>query len=158
MEIGVLLEPEFENNLDTGWLRSIAEAVLVAQGVDPGVEMGVVITGEEKIRELNKAYLGKDEPTDVLAFAMLPGSSGDGELFFATPPDGINHLGEVIINYPRAVEQAREHRHPIEKEIAVLIIHGTLHLLGYDHDEPEAAQNMKSREIAILNCVEGKRR
>ncbi len=157
MEIGVLLEPEFEGNLDAGWLRIIAESVLAAQGIDPGVEMGVVITGEEKIRELNKAYLGKDEPTDVLAFAMLSGSSGEGELSFTTPPDGIKHLGEVVISYPQAVKQAREHRHSVEKEIAVLIVHGTLHLLGYDHDKPEAAHNMKSREAAILNCVEGKR-
>jgi probable rRNA maturation factor len=77
-------------------------------------------------------------------------------LFFATPPDGIKHLGEVLISYPQAVEQAVENGHPVEKEIAVLVIHGTLHLLDYDHNKPEAAQKMKSRETAILNCVEGK--
>ena len=69
-------------------------------------------------------------------------------------PDGKLHLGEVIISYPQAVIQAEEHRHSVKKEVAILIIHGVLHLLGYDHDEPKRRRQMAAREAEILSNVE----
>ena len=71
-------------------------------------------------------------------------------------PDGILHLGEVIISYPQAVTQAEEHQHSVKREIAVLIIHGILHLLGYEHDKPELRQQMIAREKEILSYIEGR--
>jgi probable rRNA maturation factor len=65
-------------------------------------------------------------------------------------------MGEVIISYPQAVIQAEEHRHPVEKELAILIIHGILHLLGYDHEEPEPERLMRAREEEILNNLKEK--
>ena len=155
MEINILFDNGLEECLDRGWIQGIAEQALSAQGAEPSVEMGLVIASRERVQELNKTYLGKDEPTDVLAFAMLPESSAEQESSFATPPDGIKHLGEVIICYPQAVKQAGEHLHSIKKEMAILIIHGVLHLLGYDHGEPEPARQMAAREAAILKIVEG---
>jgi probable rRNA maturation factor len=64
------------------------------------------------------------------------------------------HLGEVIISYPQAVAQALEHKHSIFREITILIIHGVLHLMGYDHEEPEEACQMSAREAEILSRVE----
>jgi probable rRNA maturation factor len=64
------------------------------------------------------------------------------------------HLGEVIISYPQAVIQAEEHCHSAEKEIVILLIHGVLHLLGYDHDIPERERAMKQRELTILKEIE----
>ncbi len=119
------------------------------------VELSILLTGDEEIRQINAQYRNIDASTDVLAFAMLPESSTEQGLSFATPPDGIKHLGEVIICYPQAVKQAGEHLHSIKKEMAILIIHGVLHLLGYDHGEPEPARQMAAREAAILKIVEG---
>ena len=65
----------------------------------------------------------------------------------------VRHLGEVIISYPQAVIQAREHRHSVKKELAILIIHGVLHLLEYDHEKPEMKHQMNDREKKILSQV-----
>ncbi len=103
---------------------------------------------------MNLSYLGKDEPTDVLAFSLLS-ESGSDPVPFVAPPDGIQHLGEVIISYPQAVIQAEEHQHSVKRETAILMIHGVLHLLGYDHDKPEPEQQMKAKEAETLGCIEG---
>jgi len=157
MEINVLVDEEFGSQLEVSWLQSVAEQVLIAQEVSPDTELSVVITTQEKVRELNRDYLGKDNPTDVLAFAMLPGTSADEPTDispFITPPDGQLHLGEVIISYPQAVIQAEEHHHSIKKEIALLIVHGVLHLLGYDHAEPAPERQMRIREAELLSSIE----
>jgi probable rRNA maturation factor len=72
------------------------------------------------------------------------------------PPDGAVHLGEVIISYPQTFMQAEEHQHPVRKEMTILVIHGVLHLLGYDHDAPEAEERMRTREAEILRVIEEK--
>ncbi|MCL0094431.1 rRNA maturation RNase YbeY [Dehalococcoidales bacterium] len=149
MKVNVLIDEDFEGSVEASWLESVAEQVLIAQGAD--VEMGLVITTEERVRQLNKSYRGKDEPTDVLAFSMLEQTSDPP---FVMPPDEILHLGEVIISYPQAVIQAEEHRHSIKKEITILIIHGVLHLLGYEDDKPELKRQMSAREAEILNYIE----
>ena len=153
MEINVLFDEGLKDCLDASWIQNIAEQALIAQGISDDSEMGLVIASLKRIQELNKTYRGKNEPTDVLAFAMLPESSAKNEMLFATPPDGIKHLGEVIISYPQAVKQAEEHQHSVKKEVAILIIHGVLHLLGYDHDEPEREGQMRARETEILSSI-----
>ena len=158
MEINVLIDEDLEGCLEVSWLKNIAEQVLEAQEAGSDVEMGLVITSQEKVQELNRNYLGRDEPTDVLAFYMVPPAEATvGELPpFITPPDGMLHLGEVIISYPQAALQAEEQRHTIKKEIAILIIHGVLHLLGYDHEEPEQERQMSAREAEILSRIEAR--
>ncbi len=155
MEINVLFDEGLEGCLEASWLESVTEKVLVAQGADSRAELGLVIVGQERVHQLNLSYLGKDEPTDVLAFAMLPEQPGEDLAPFVAPPDGIQHLGEVIIAYPQAVIQAEEHRHSVEREIAILIIHGVLHLLGYEHDTPELEREMRAREAETLSSIEG---
>jgi len=152
MEINVLIDEGLEDCLDVDWLESIAKQALIAQNADSNVELGLVITSQERVQQLNRSYLGKDEPTDVLAFSMLPTAEEIGADFppFVTPPDGVVHLGEVIISYPQAVIQAEEQHHSIRKEIATLIIHGVLHLLGYKDDNPELKRQMSARETEIL--------
>ena len=155
MEINVLIDSDFEVFLEASWLRSTAEKVLQAQDAGPETELGLVITGQERVHELNRNYLGRDEPTDVLSFHMTPPDQetvADAPAF-VTPPDGMLHLGEVIISYPQAAIQAEEHRHSVRKEIVILIIHGVLHLLGYDHEKPEEEQQMSAREAEILSSI-----
>ena len=156
MEINVLIDEGLEGCPEVSWLQSVAEQVLLAQDVDSRAELGLVITSQERVRELNQSYLGRDEPTDVIAFSLLPEPHIERDLPpFIQPPDGALHLGEVIISYPQAVIQAEEHGHSVERELAILIIHGVLHLLGYEHDKPELERQMRARETEILNYVEG---
>jgi probable rRNA maturation factor len=152
MEISVLFDEGFEDSLPEAWLVEVAREALTAEN-KTGVELSILITGQEMIQELNRRYLREDYPTDVLSFAML--ESEEGEEPFPCPGDGIQHLGEVIISYPQAALQAAEHSHSPEKEMAVLLIHGILHLLGYDHAAPEGERAMKERETVILKLVAG---
>ena len=158
MEINVLIDESFAKLLEESWLKTIAEQVLASQETGSDVELGLVITSQERVQELNRNYRGRDEPTDVLAFCMIPPAKTTGTdlPLFVTPPDGLLHLGEVIISYPQAVLQAEEHHHSIKREIAVLTIHGVLHLLGYDHEEPEQERQMSAREAEILSHIEGR--
>ena len=156
MDIDVLIDEGLEGCLEVHWLQSVVEQVLVAQGVSSAVELSLVIAGQERVQELNRDYRGKDEPTDVLAFAMLPAEENleaDSPSFVA-PPDGVLHMGEVIIAYPQVVIQAAEHQHSIEKEATILIVHGVLHLLGYEHDKPELERDMRARELEIITHIE----
>ncbi|UCB42945.1 MAG: rRNA maturation RNase YbeY [Dehalococcoidales bacterium] len=155
MEVNVLIDEEFEGELEAGWLRGITEQVLLAEGTEPKAELGLVITSQARIQELNLVHLDIDAPTDVLAFPMTPDEDSDIPAF-VTPPDGSVHLGEVIVSFPQAFLQAEEHGHPVKKEVALLIVHGVLHLLGYDHDTPEPEQRMRAREARILELIEEK--
>ena len=95
----------------------------------------------------------------MLAFALLPeqpaqGIPGTDFPSFVVPPDDVLHLGEVIISYPQAVTQAEEHQHSVKREIAILLIHGLLHLLGYEHDKTVLKHKMAARETEILSHIE----
>jgi len=154
MEINISIDQGFDGCPTPRWLEGIAKKVLEAQGAGAEAEMGLLIATQERIRELNREYLGEDEPTDVLAFSAREEKETDQSPFIH-PPDGLLHLGEVIIAYPQAVIQAAEHGHPVKKELAVLLIHGLLHLLGYDHDKPDSEHRMKAREKELLSYLEG---
>jgi probable rRNA maturation factor len=147
-QIDIYAEDRFLALLDENWVRKIVRQVLKVEGVPSPYEVSLVFTDSETVQQLNRDYRGVDEPTDVLAFYMLPQKGS--EFSFAVPPDGVTRLGEVIISYPQAVAQAKEQGHSPERELALLIIHGILHLLGYDHEEPEAEHKMRERERALL--------
>lgn len=160
MEINVLIDGAFRGDVTESYLELVAGKALFLERISAQTEMGVVITGQDEIHKLNRDYYSEDRPTDVLSFAMRAGeplvnSKGIDTFSFVLPPDGITHLGEVIISYPQAEIQAKEHNHSIKKEITVLLIHGILHLLGYDHDEPERQQRMRGREETILSKIAG---
>ena len=154
MEINVIIDEPFQANLDPDWLRRVARRVLTSEKAGDDVEMGLLVTGQERIRELNRDYRHHDEPTDVLAFAMSPEDSPPDSPPFITPPDGLSHLGEVVISYPQSLLQAAEQGHPVPREVATLVIHGVLHLLGYDHQTDQQETAMRARETAILEQVE----
>mgnify|MGYP001134588887 CR=1 FL=1 len=147
-EIEISVREEFRGLVDEGWARRIAQTVLKAEGVAPPYEVSLVFTNSEMVQQLNRDYRGLDEPTDVLAFYMLPQKGTDSS--FALPPDGITRLGEVIISYPQAIAQAREQGHSPERELTLLVIHGILHLLSYDHEEPGEESRMRERERELL--------
>jgi len=141
--ISILIEAPFRGRLDRAALRRLALRVLRAEGVTPPAEVGLVVTDDETLRDLNRRYLGLDEPTDVLSFGHEPAD-------FVTPPDGVRRLGEVILSYPTAERQAQEAGRSVQDEAAHLVVHGLLHLLGYDHEDPEDESRMRAREDALL--------
>lgn len=147
-DIDVSVEEKFCGLVDEDWAKRVAQQVLRAEGVAPPYEMSLVFTDSETVQKLNRDYRGVDEPTDVLAFYMLPQQGADSS--FVLPPDGITRLGEVIISYPQAVGQAKEQGHSVDEELALLIIHGILHLMGYDHEQPEEERRMREREEELL--------
>ena len=103
----------------------------------------VLITDAEEIQRLNSSYRQIDRVTDVLTF---PAWEGDTIL---CPPDG--YLGDIAICFERAQEQAEEYGHSLERELAFLSVHGALHLLGYDHMEPDDERKMLAQQDEILN-------
>ncbi len=128
-------------------LRRIARHVLDAEGVAPQAEAEVVLGDADTVRELNRLYRGQDEATDVLSFA-----SHEGDAFVESPEEPPS-LGEVIVCLPVAEEQARATGRPVAGEIAHLVVHGLLHVLGYDHEDPVAGQRMKAREDEMLTAL-----
>jgi len=148
-DIDVSVEEKFRGRVNEDWVKRIAQQVLEAESITPPYEISLVFTDSETVQRLNRDYRGVDEPTDVLAFYMLPQQADKGNSF-VLPPDGITRLGEVIISYPQAAEQAKEQGHSVDKELALLIIHGILHLLGYDHEQPEEERRMREREEELL--------
>jgi len=133
---------EFERFVEVEDLRRIAASVLAAENV-PAAELGVLVTDDDAVRRLNAEYAGEDASTDVLAFSLR-----EGEEFVS--PDGVMRLGEVIISYPTASRQAAEAGRLVDEEIVHLLVHGILHLLGYDHAEAEEARRMRQRESELL--------
>jgi len=153
-EIGIRVEDEFRGLVDRAWVKKIVQQVFRDEGVPFPYEVSRVFTDSSTVKQLNRDYRGVDEPTDVLAFYMSPQEGSAAS--FALPPDGVTRLGEVIISYPQAVAQAEEHGHSPERELALLVIHGVLHLLAYDHEEPQEEGKMRARERELLDrCLLG---
>jgi probable rRNA maturation factor len=95
---------------------------------------------------LNRAHRQIDRATDVLSFPLQPVESGD----FVLPPGAPLHLGDVVVSYPRAVAQADEYGHSVPRELAYLVAHGVLHILGYDHEDAADQRRMRQREEEVL--------
>jgi probable rRNA maturation factor len=153
MEISIIIEKEITGKVEKRWLKSLTEKVIKAQGIGDNVEIGIVLAGADKVRQLNRDYLGHDGPTDVISFSTREEPPGE-PVNFVQPPDEVLHLGEVVVSYPQAVIQAQEYGHSEKREIQILVIHGVLHLMGYEHDTPELAREMKAREAVTLGQIE----
>ena len=146
--VDIQVDPGYRRLLKVRWLRQVITTVLVAEDVKPGSKLSLVLTGDDVVRELNRKYRHMDKTTDVLSFPLVDEGST-----FISPPGSVVHLGEVIISCPQAIRQAERMGHNLEKELAVLVIHGVLHVLGYDHQRPAQRQRMRDREQAILDKI-----
>jgi probable rRNA maturation factor len=121
-------------------LTQAAKATLAAIGVQAQGDITLVLSNDAQIRALNRQFRGLDSPTDVLSFNI-------DEL---NPQSGRNYLGDVVISLERAQEQAVSAAHPLTAELALLTVHGILHLCGYDHDQPADQAQMWALQKAIL--------
>ena len=129
--------------VDTEPIRVLAERILHELSLN-AVELSLVLCDDDFIWRLNRDYRGKDKPTDVLSFAQR-----EGEIAFADDPV----LGDVIISIDTAVKQSKARGHDLFQEIKVLLVHGILHLLGYDHEEDDEAEIMEEKERLILSKI-----
>jgi probable rRNA maturation factor len=145
MLLDVQVEEPFVSAVSPDWLRATARATLDRPGaqLSQGTALTLVITDDEALRALNRAYLGMDAPTDVLSFG---GESPD----FVSAPDAEPYLGDVVISFPRAQAQAAAAGHPVDAELALLVVHGVLHLLGYDHIRPDDKAAMWEQQAHVL--------
>jgi probable rRNA maturation factor len=144
----ILVETERQNLglVDPLLSRRLEAAAMAAlQHERRSGEVTLVLTVDQSIQELNRDFLGEDRPTDVLSF-----SAQEEVGPFVSAPETGGYLGDVIISYPRAVQQASEHSHSVEQELDLLVVHGLLHLLGYDHATEEEKALMWSHQESIL--------
>ena len=152
--VAITMMPGTRSRITAPELRRIARHVLDAEDVGSSVEVEIVLADSGSSRELNRLYRGRDEPTDVLSFA-----ASEGEAFLEAP-DEAPSLGEIVICVAVAeaqVEQARlsgDTARTVDAEIAHLLVHGLLHLLGHDHEEGEAeSRAMQAREDELLRAL-----
>jgi len=150
-------------------LHEVIEAAAKYLNLPEGIELDLSIVSNEEIQVLNRDYRGLDKPTDVLSFALTEVSS-EYDVDFAhldlteeaeetedleetefEDEEAIpQHLGDIIISYPRAQEQAQDYGHSLDRELAFLAVHGFLHLNGYDHQTEEEAQEMFRIQEEVL--------
>lgn len=149
---GINLENEGDYLIDVGQLTAAAYTVISQHGLNPLSSVQIVIADNETVRKLNATYRDTDSVTDVLSFTADP-----------LPPEILAqmgeapHLGDLIIAYPYASAQAFALDHAVGDSLALLVVHGTLHLIGYDHDTPENKAKMwaaQARALSVLGISE----
>lgn len=157
MKIDITVDREYKKQISVPWLRGVTRQILVAQCAEASSEMGIYITGQEKMRELNRLYRQQDKPTDVLSFSFYVKEAADNattDTEFPSDPEGPLHLGELVISLPQAEIQAAEYDYTLKTELARLLIHGIMHLLGFDHKIAADAEIMEARELEIMQQLE----
>lgn len=128
------------------YISSVSEKTLEHTGTD-NVSVSVILTDNETIHEINREYRGKDRPTDVISFAYRDEP-------FPSPDDMTEELGDVYISLEKANEQAAEFEVTLQEEVKRLLVHGLLHLLGYDHERsPEDEKEMQDLEEKIISII-----
>ncbi len=140
--IHVLIADSYADLVEAQTLELAALATLQREAGDIVPDLSIVIEDDSHLQALNKEFLDIDAPTDVLSF---PSGEEDPD-----PETGRVYLGDVIISYPRAEEQAGAAGHALLAELSLLVVHGVLHLLGYDHGEPKEKEQMWAVQAAIL--------
>lgn len=136
------INDEFGYSEDYDYLDSLIERVLTREKATDSV-FSIIFVDNEKIHELNKQFRGVDRPTDVISFALEDAE----EEFLST----IRVLGDIYISIPKMQEQAKEYGHSEKRELAFLVVHGLLHLLGYDHQTEEEEKVMFRIQEEMLN-------
>jgi rRNA maturation RNase YbeY len=133
--------------IDQARLDRLARAIL-SDVAETSAELGILFVGDQRMRGLNRRYRGQDRTTDVLAFAMREASTPHASRLTPRP------LGDVVVSIPTAQRQARQRGRSLDEELTVLLVHGILHLCGYDHERSEKeARRMHRREGMILRSI-----
>lgn len=131
-EIKVHIRADSRYPIDRKRIRKLVRDFLREMGVEGEMQVGVVMGGDRKMKELNKKYLKVEGTTDVLSFSQTETSEKVSE--FIEPTDNGLYLGEVIVSWPQAMKQALERQITVDEEVDFLVKHGLLHLMGIHHD------------------------
>ncbi len=140
---------------------AVAKEVLKSEGCDLDVQISLLITDDEGIKEMNSEFRGIDSETDVLSFPNIsydvPGDfsvcNGSQRPDIIDPDTGMIVFGDIVINENRVRSQAAEYGHSERREFAFLVAHSMLHLCGYDHIEEEEAKIMEEKQENVLNSM-----
>lgn len=137
--------------LEPVWLERLEEILPLyaeQEGLPDGLVIGLTFCDDDAIRAINAEYRGIDRATDVLSFPLYE-RDDEIELF----DDELSPFGDIVLSVPHAIAQAEEYGHSVEREVCYLVVHGLMHLAGYDHIEPEDKSEMRAEEETLLNKV-----
>ena len=137
--------------LEPAWLERLEEILQLyaeQEGLPDALVIGLTFCDDDAIRAINAEYRGIDCATDVLSFPLYE-RDDEIELF----DDELSPFGDIVLSVPHAIAQAEEYGHSVEREVCYLVVHGLMHLAGYDHIEPEDKSEMRAEEEALLNKV-----
>ncbi|MCP4164466.1 MAG: rRNA maturation RNase YbeY [Chloroflexi bacterium] len=146
MSIEINVVSPFEDRVSCARLHRAVAATLEEEGMVGNITL--IISDDPMVTDLNRRFLGNDGPTDVLSFP----TQSEADLFTNAPEEEL-YLGDIIIAYPFSAAQAVRHNQPIDDELDLLAVHGTLHLLGYDHAELAEKGVMWARQEAIIGVL-----
>ena len=158
MNIEIITDTEYKIDIDIDKIvNNVVRTALVEYYGGDGVELSVTLTDNEGIHKLNKEFRDIDSPTDVLSFPLLefetPGDfesiASDSDI--VDPDTDEIMLGDIVISLEKVVSQAEEYGHSKDRELAFLVAHSMLHLMGYDHIDDEERKDMESRQEDILS-------
>ena len=138
--IFVDIDEAFQGVLDPRILQETTLAVLAHFDIRQDQELQIKISTDDVLQTLNLQYHDIDAPTDVLSFPIG----------FENPETGRHYLGDILVSYPQAERQAEQAGHSTENEVRLLVVHGVLHLMGYDHGTPEEKDEMWSVQDELL--------
>jgi probable rRNA maturation factor len=172
VRVTVTRRPGTPRVLPAAEVRRVVQAALRAAGAPRGASTAVILTTDGELAELNASHMGHEGPTDVLSFPMLPPAAfpehagqaagtramSGAEAAFRLPPGIPPHLGDIVVSVDRAIEQAADGRGgqegdrswAAEDELCLLLVHGALHLCGWDHAEAVEREAMRALERAVL--------
>jgi probable rRNA maturation factor len=139
--ITIEIKQPYKKSIVKASVKKIASTILFLVLQDSESDLSILITSDSTLQRLNKEYLGYDQPTDVLSFESKE----------IDPETGKISLGDIAISYPAAERQAIEAGHSVENEILMLLVHGILHLSGFDHKSKDEKFEMWNKQQAILN-------
>lgn len=144
--IEFVIEPGLDATWDSERISSLVVTLISAELPRSDYSITLHLVSDDSIRELNHEHRGHDIHTDVLSFPLHDPNG----MRFVLPPGEPANLGDVVVSYPRAVAQARDFGHSVERELAYLVAHGVLHVLGYDHEADADRVVMRRKEEEAL--------
>lgn len=132
----------------SAWVRQAAQSALKQIALPHATEFSIRLSDDAELHELNRSYRHINKPTDVLSFGGEDWRDGifEGE----TPSDAPEYIGDIVISMEKCARQAEKAGHPLPHELALLVVHGVLHLLGHDHDTKARKTLMWQRQTAAL--------
>jgi len=140
MNVQVTINPEYNSLISSEWLETLIKHVLESYFEDPNCQVSIALENDTAVQDLNRQYREMDSTTDVLSF----------EGGYQDPESGFFHIGDIIISVPQTQKQAIAAGHSFKNELALLIVHGILHLRGYDHAEPQEKEVMWHEQDKVL--------